>query len=229
MSEEKNKPAYVRIYVWELPIRLVHWASAACILTLVATGLLIAYPMTLFNAEEAYQQYWFGTVRFLHFTAAYLLLLLFLIRVYWGFVGNQYARWGNMIPHTRQQFAKIIQVIKVDILQIRLKGAISLGHNMLACAAYVFFFLAIIFQVVSGFALYDSMSDSWFASGFAWLVPLMGGDMIVRQWHHLATWFFIVFILIHVYLVLFHDYVEGRGTTSAMIGGWKFEHRHDLR
>jgi Ni/Fe-hydrogenase 1 B-type cytochrome subunit len=136
---------------------------------------------------------------------------------------------GEFDSAYRKQFASIFQVIKVDILQIKLEGAISLGHNMLACSAYVFFFLAIIFQVVTGFALYDSMSNTWFASLFTWVIPLMGGDMVVRQWHHLATWFFAVFILIHVYLVIYHDYVEGRGTTSAMIGGWKFEHKHGLR
>ena len=35
-------------------------------------------------------------------------------------------------------------------------------------------------------------------------------------------WFFIVFSIIHVYLVFYHDYVEGRGETSSIIGGWKF-------
>jgi Ni/Fe-hydrogenase 1 B-type cytochrome subunit len=35
-------------------------------------------------------------------------------------------------------------------------------------------------------------------------------------------WFFPVFIIIHVYLVAYHDYVEGRGILSSMVGGWKF-------
>jgi Ni/Fe-hydrogenase 1 B-type cytochrome subunit len=224
----KKKHAYERVYVWQLPIRVIHWASALCILVLIVTGLVMAYPVKLFGAEEAYEQYWFGTVRFVHFTSAYLMLLLFIMRVYWGFVGNRYARWKNLIPHTRAQFKSIWLVIKVDVFQTKLKGAIALGHNMLASTAYLIFFLAVIFQVITGFALYESMSGSWFAGLFAWVVPLMGSDMIVRQWHHLATWFFIVFILIHVYLVFYHDYIEGRGTASAMIGGWKFEHRHDL-
>ena len=38
-----------------------------------------------------------------------------------------------------------------------------------------------------------------------------------------GLWFYVVFTLIHVYLVFYHDYVEGRGTTSSMVGGWKFE------
>ena len=35
-------------------------------------------------------------------------------------------------------------------------------------------------------------------------------------------WFFILFAVIHVYLVFYHDYVEGRGEISSMGGGWKF-------
>ena len=55
-----------------------------------------------------------------------------------------------------------------------------------------------------------------------WIVPLMGGDFGVRQWHHLMMWFFVVFALVHVYLCFYHDYVEGRGVISSMAGGWKF-------
>lgn len=30
------------------------------------------------------------------------------------------------------------------------------------------------------------------------------------------------FVVIHVYLVLYHDYIEARGEASAMISGFKF-------
>ena len=33
---------------------------------------------------------------------------------------------------------------------------------------------------------------------------------------------FYPFAAIHVYLVFYHDYVEGRGEISSMGGGWKF-------
>lgn len=51
----------------------------------------------------------------------------------------------------------------------------------------------------------------------------MGGDFAVRHWHHIFMWFFVLFAVVHVYLVFYQDYVEGRGTTSSMVGGWKFE------
>jgi Ni/Fe-hydrogenase 1 B-type cytochrome subunit len=75
---------------------------------------------------------------------------------------------------------------------------------------------------VTGFGLYAAMSKSWFPKLFAWIVPLMGGDFAVRQWHHMFMWFFILFALVHVYLVFYHDYVEGRGEISSMASGWKF-------
>ncbi len=85
--------------------------------------------------------------------------------------------------------------------------------------------LVFLFQVVTGFALYSSMSSSFLPGLFAWVVPLMGGDFAVRQWHHALMWFFVVFTIVHVYLVAYHDYVEGTGVTSSMVGGWKFVRR----
>ena len=45
---------------------------------------------------------------------------------------------------------------------------------------------------------------------------------MVRTIHHVATWLFILFTLIHVYLVFYHDWLEGRGEVSSMFGGYKF-------
>jgi Ni/Fe-hydrogenase 1 B-type cytochrome subunit len=51
---------------------------------------------------------------------------------------------------------------------------------------------------------------------------MFGGDFYLREVHHVTMWFFILFTVIHVYLVFYHDYVEGRGEISSMGGGWKF-------
>jgi len=97
----------------------------------------------------------------------------------------------------------------------------------LAGLTYFLVFLVSMFQVFTGFGLYSEMSSSWFPQLFAWVVPIFDSDSAVLQWHHLAMWFFVVFFIIHVYLVFYHDYVEGRGTVSSMVGGWKFE-REDI-
>ena len=54
-----------RIYVWELPVRFYHWINAASVVVLAMTGYLIGNPPAIQSAAEAYDSYWFGTVRFL--------------------------------------------------------------------------------------------------------------------------------------------------------------------
>jgi len=219
---EAAAPTYFRLYVWERPVRAFHWVNATCVLALALTGFVIGNPMRIAYAAEAYQQNWFGTVRFVHFAAGWIFLVAFVARIYWGFVGDQYARWRHYIPHTRWQWREIVEVLRIDIFQTKVSGEFSSGHNALAGLTYSVSFLVYGFQIATGFALYASMSDAWFPSLFVWVVPLFGGEAGVRFWHHAAMWFFIIFTMIHVYLVFYHDYVEGRGTTSSMVGGWKF-------
>lgn len=222
-------PTFQRLYVWEFPVRMYHWVNAICVVALITTGYIIGNPTTIRYADEAYRQYWFGTVRFVHFVTAFVFFFNFLARIYWGFVGNRYSRWTNFIPHTRAQVREIIDTLRVDILQFKARGRLHIGHNALAGTIYFLSFLVFLFQAFTGFALYSSMSSNLLPRLFSWAVPLMGGDFAVRQWHHMFMWFFVVFIIVHVYLVFYHDYVEGRGTTSSMVGGWKFEREDWLR
>jgi Ni/Fe-hydrogenase 1 B-type cytochrome subunit len=215
-----------RIYVWELPVRLYHWVNALAVTALAVTGYMIGRPLSLVSGGEASFSFFFGWVRFIHFVAAFVFFFNFLGRIYWGFAGNRYARWDNFIPLSGKQFTKqlgeVVEVLKVDVLLAKAKPMESVGHNALAGWTYFLTFLAFVFQSVTGFGLYAAMSTSWLPQLFVWIVPLMGGDFAVRQWHHVTMWFFVIFSMVHVYLVFYHDYVEGRGVISSMAGGWKF-------
>lgn len=211
-----------KIYVWELPVRLYHWVNALAVVVLAVTGYLIGKPPALTSGAEASFGYWFGTIRFVHFVSAFVFFFNFLFRIYWGFVGNKYADWKNFIPYKKEQWKEIFQVLKIDILQVSNVKLKSIGHNSMAGFTYFLTFLAFLFQSITGFGMYSAMSDSFLPNLFSWIVPLMGGDFAVRQWHHVMMWFFVIFAIVHVYLVFYHDYVEGRGTISSMAGGWKF-------
>jgi Ni/Fe-hydrogenase 1 B-type cytochrome subunit len=214
--------AFRRIYVWELPVRVFHIINGVSIVVLAATGYIIGNPQTIFAANEAYQQNWFGTVRFIHFATAYVFTFNLLFRIYWSFVGNKYARWNNYIPFRKEQIRNIREVVTTDIFQFRLHRKLFIGHNYLASFSYFVMFIISLLMIITGFALYAPMSDFFLPHLFAWAIPLFGGDAVVRQWHHLLMWAFVVFTLIHVYLVFYHDVFEGRGTTSSIIGGWTY-------
>jgi len=212
----------VRVYVWQLPVRFYHWINAFAVVVLAVTGYLIGSPLALQNGSEASFSYWFGTVRFIHFVTAFVFFFNFLFRLFWGFVGNKYSDWRNFIIFRKEQIEEVKNVLAVDILQSRVQPLESIGHNPLAGFTYFLTFLVFLFQSITGFGMYAAMSHSWLPRLFAWIVPLMGGDFAVRQWHHMLMWFFIIFAIVHTYLVFYHDYVEGRGVTSSMVGGWKF-------
>ena len=214
-----------KIYVWQLPVRFYHWLNALCVTALAVTGYLIGSPPAIQSASEASFGYWFGIVRFIHFLAAFLFFFNFVFRIYWGFVGNRFAKWDTFIPLRKEQWKEMFHVFCLDVLQICKEPLKSIGHNSLAGFTYFITFIAFLFQSVTGFGMYAAMSHSWLPNLFAWIVPFMGGDFAVRQWHHVMMWFFIIFSIIHVYLVFYHDYIEERGTISSMAGGWKFLER----
>ena len=129
-----------RVYVWELPVRFYHWINAASVVVLAVTGYLIGNPPAIQNAAEAYDSYWFGTVRFLHFVAAFVFFFNFLFRLYWGFVGNRYARWDNFILVRGAKWREVLAVLKIDILQVLRQPLDSVGHNAMAGLTYFFTF-----------------------------------------------------------------------------------------
>ncbi|MBL9214963.1 MAG: Ni/Fe-hydrogenase, b-type cytochrome subunit [Opitutaceae bacterium] len=218
---------YQRVYVWQQPVRWFHWINALCITVLGVTGYLIAHPPALLSGAEASAGYWFGTVRFAHFLAGYVFVANFLFRIYWAFAGNKYANWRNFLPLTRAQFRQVWDVLRVDILQLSNQPVPALGHNAVAYFTYAGTGLLTLFQIGSGFALYAPMSEAWLPQLFVWVTPLFGSEQNLRLFHYAVMWAFAVFTVIHVYLVVYHDYVEGHGVLSSIIGGWKFmEKRH---
>lgn len=81
----------VKVYVWELPVRIFHWINAAAILFLMLTGIYIGNPFLASLVQEEASDFIMGWVRYIHFFAAFLFSVNLLVRLYWAFKGNKYA------------------------------------------------------------------------------------------------------------------------------------------
>ena len=217
-----NSHDYQRVYVWEQPVRWFHWINALCVIALGVTGYLISHPPGFMSARDASFGFWFGKVRFVHFATAYVFLANFLFRLYWAAVGNKYTNWRNFFPISKRQIRQLWAVFKVDVMQSSEQPVHALGHNSLAYFTYLGTALLTVFQVCSGFALYAPTSQFWLPHLFDWVLPVFGSEQNLRLFHNAVLWLFAIFTLIHVYLVFYHDYVEGHGVLSSMVGGWKF-------
>ncbi len=88
---------YRWVYLWEWPLRAMHWTAAACVVLLVVTGLYIGKPYFM-TGGEASAHFLMGWVRFLHFASAAVLVMTGIVRVYWLFMGNRYERIGRPLP-----------------------------------------------------------------------------------------------------------------------------------
>ncbi len=218
--------SFKRVYVWELPVRFFHWINVLCIIILTVTGFIIASPPALLSSTVDTNIYSFGLVRDIHFATAYIFFFIMILRLYWAFVGNQFAHWKAFLPFSKKRWNNFWHVIKIDVLLFNEDKPdfknISVGHNSVAALSYLAIFFIALIQIFTGFALYADMSGWWLPKLFSWVIPLFGGDFMVRTIHHITMWAFIFFSLSHVYLVFYHDWLEGRGEVSSMFGGYKF-------
>ncbi|NDK18713.1 MAG: Ni/Fe-hydrogenase, b-type cytochrome subunit, partial [Zetaproteobacteria bacterium] len=107
---------FKRVYVWEVPVRIFHWINVLSLTVLVLSGFLIANPPALLSNAEPFNLHMFGTVRFLHFSAAYIFFFNMILRIYWSFVGNQFSNWRAFWPFTKKNWSNFKHVLKIDIL-----------------------------------------------------------------------------------------------------------------
>ena len=217
---------FKRVMVWELHVRIFHWLNVLSIIVLTVTGFLIADPPALMSSQEATNLHFFGYIRFIHFVAAYVFFFVMILRLYWIIVGNRFSSWRAFWPFRRTFWRNFWHVMKIDILlqneKIEDVTKISIGHNSVAKLSYIAMFFIALVMVFTGFGLYADMSSWWLPKLFDWVAPFFGGDYLVRTIHHVSMWLFIFFTMVHVYLVLYHDWLEGRGEVSSMFGGYKF-------
>jgi Ni/Fe-hydrogenase b-type cytochrome subunit len=219
---------YKWVYLWEWPIRVMHWAAAGSIVVLVVTGFYIGRPYFI-TSGEASAHYLMGWMRFLHFAAAGVFVATAIVRAYWLFAGNQFERWRALFPVWKQDWINAFKQVKFYLMIQPEKAPHYLGHNPLQQLSYTGLYALAATQVVTGFAMYGQSRPGgvWYTL-FGWVVPLLGGIQVVHFVHHVLTWAFLAFIPIHIYLALRSDLLERTGTISSIISGGRFV-RSDIK
>jgi Ni/Fe-hydrogenase b-type cytochrome subunit len=200
----------------------MHWAAALAVVTLIATGFYIGRPYFM-TGGEASEHYLMGWARFLHFSAAALLVATAIVRFYWLFRGNRFERWSALFPVRPRDWVNLYRQVKYYLLISPEKTPRYLGHNPLQQLSYTAIYAVAAIMVITGFAMYGQYNPAgFFYKTFGWVVPLMGGIQIVRFVHHVLSWIFLIFIPVHVYLSLRADLLEHTGVISSIISGGRF-------
>jgi len=210
-----------KVYVWEFPVRLTHWLNFLSIFTLGFTGVYIGAPFI--HASETY--YIMAVMRYIHFIAAYVFTVSVLVRIYWWFMGNRYARWNQFIPSTVERCKNTVDT---GLFYCFMKDEMphAPGHTALAGITYFCLILLFLLEILTGFALYSPshVGVFWALMG-GWLLSVLSSGT-VRLIHHLIMWVIGVFVIVHVYISWHNDRIERNGLISSIFSGFKTMDEH---
>ncbi|HYB91179.1 MAG TPA: Ni/Fe-hydrogenase, b-type cytochrome subunit [Candidatus Binataceae bacterium] len=209
-----------QVYVWQLPVRMCHWLVFLSVIVLAATGFYIGHPFIKVSGA-ARDHFVMGTIRVVHLYAAIVFTLSVLLRIYWLFAGNQYARWDQLIPLTPGRMHSLWQMVRFYGFARR-DPLLYAGHSALAGEAYAILFLIYLAIIGTGLALYTVYaSPGSFFQLFRFLIPFFGGLQKARLFHHIGMWLVLIFMIHHVYSVALFSYMQGGGLVDSMFSGYK--------
>jgi Ni/Fe-hydrogenase 1 B-type cytochrome subunit len=225
--EAASASALVRVYVWEVPVRVTHWLIALSILVLSVTGFYIGRPfMTV--PGTAGDLFVMGWMRIIHLYAAYTFLVALVARLIWMFTGNKYAHWDKFLSVHRTRQKGILPTV-FFYLFLRDAPPGYVGHNPVAASAYTLVFGLCALEALTGLILRGASAEvgsivSWFGA----LAPLVGGLQVARWIHHVVMWLLLGFAVHHVYSAVLVAMIEKNGTIDSIVSGYKWVPKHEI-
>lgn len=217
------------IYVYEAPVRLWHWVNALAILVLCVTGYFIGSPLPSVPGEAS-NNFLMGYIRFGHFAAGQVLIVFFLLRVYWAFVGNPYSRQLFYLPVWNKTWLwGVFYELRWYLFLVK-DPKKYIGHNPLAHVAMFAFMIFLVCMMVTGMALYSEGAGqgSWQYGMFGWVFAIFPNSQDVHTWHHLGMWAIVTFVIVHVYAAVREDILSRQSMISSMVSGERL-FRDDLK
>lgn len=192
MSTTKN----YAIKVWDISIRIFHWALVAGI------------GFMWFSGEEG------GNIMTWHIYIGYCMLGLIVYRLFWGFIGSPYARFTEFLKGPSQTFAYLKNMLKGEKIDY-------LGHNPLGGWMVIILMILIFTQAFSG--LFSS--DDIFTEGPFYSLVSSKTSEFFTSIHHLNFNILLAAIALHISAVAYHAFIKKEALIKSMLTGEKLSPR----
>jgi len=180
-----------RIRVWDLPTRIFHWALVALVVFSFATGKIGGDWMK-----------W-------HLRSGYTILTLVLLRIAWGVLGSETARFAHFVRGARA----VVAYSRATFA--RLRPAV-VGHNPAGGWMVVLMLAALAVQAATGL-----FSDDEIATQGPLAVKV--SDAVVSRMsalHAVNQWVLVALAGLHVVAIAFYHYRWGVRLVGPMIHGY---------
>jgi Ni/Fe-hydrogenase 1 B-type cytochrome subunit len=210
-----------------VPIRINHWGMVISIFILIATGFYIAGPFTVYQGETV-KKFFMGDVRFVHILFGVFLSFIFIWRVYLAFFSKFHADWKDFFAFT--DWPNTVKQVKFYALVSKEPAEHKYLYGPMQSLAYGGLMVLMLFIVLTGVILMGAGYHAGLTALIYKLVKpfenLVGGLAMVRWIHHILTWCFILFIVVHIYMAFWYDVIFRQGTVSSMISGFVYKKNH---
>lgn len=180
-----------RVKVWDPFVRIFHWG--------LVTTFLIAYI-----TEE--------DVLIVHTLAGYVLMGLIALRLVWGFIGTQHARFSDFTysPRTVREFLG-------DTLRFRARRYI--GHNPAGGMMIFLLLLSLLMTSFSGLIVYGAEGEGPLAIMLSGSSPLV--EEIFEELHEFFANFTLLLVFLHVIGVVIESFIHRENLIASMLHGYK--------
>lgn len=198
-----SRQVLTREKVYDPVLRILHAWNGLAVLLLVLTSLVAA---ALDDMPEAAALWRF------HVWTGYALVLGLVGRIAWGINGPAHARW-SALWHWRQWIAAL--------RARKLFGEpAGFGHEPLASAVYLVFYVAVLVMAATGLAL------AAIEQGRGPLVFLLGHDVALKHVfktpHEVLEKLVWAYIASHIAALILHEARHGVPMAQAMVSGYQY-------
>jgi cytochrome b len=178
--------------VWDLPVRLFHWALVAAVISAFVTNRL----------GVAYFKY--------HVWSGYTVIVLVSFRILWGFVGTRHAQFWQFVRGP-------VATLRYALGLLCGTTAPYPGHNPLGAYMVVMFLMALGAQAVSGLFGNDDIFNTGPLAGYV----DKGLSLQLTSLHRHLFYWIAAATAIHILAVIAHHIFKRENLILAMITGLK--------
>ncbi|MDD5169996.1 MAG: Ni/Fe-hydrogenase, b-type cytochrome subunit [Syntrophales bacterium] len=212
---------------WTVAIRYNHWIMALSVFVLIVTGFYIATPFSIPKGETVHK-FFMGNTRIIHEFFGIILLFIFIWRIYLALFSRFHKDWKDFFAWTN--IGNMSKQIRFYLLISKERPEHTTLYGPLQSIAYGGLLILVFLVVLTGLILMGAgYHAGWTALVYAIVKPfetIMGGLARVRIIHHILTWCFILFIVVHIYMAAWYDVIFKESTVSSMISGLVFRKDH---
>ena len=192
-SQHQSADAEREVPVWDIGVRLFHWA----LLALVVTSFV-----TIKIGGDAFTY---------HVWSGYGILTLLVFRLVWGFVGGTQARFAAFVRGP----GAVIGYLKG--MFDRAGHRPSPGHNALGALSVLAMLAVLLFQAVSGLFVNDDIAFE--GPLYKWVGKELSDRL--TGLHHFNEKVILALVVLHIAAIAFHFFYHRENLVRPMITGVK--------